>query len=389
MRDTHKGNSHRRVRKGAASPLAAGSARTSALALGLMLAAALGAGPACSRSGTAGPADTKPVQKEEPAAPSPPHEASVTTTTTSGEEPAAASAASTGEEEAAAASPPAKSASGTPASCPKYGAPERLASITDRQLGEISGITVASKPGSFWVHNDSGDGPNVYLVTSAGKHTATFTFGPLAVTDVEDMARAPRAAGGSYLYLADIGDNLGERRDGVTILRAREPDVGAPPKLPTEIMRVTYPGGPANAEAFLVDPRSGEIVIVTKHPLFPARVLVSTEFLPMTRMRELGSITPESSGQAVAFVTGAAVSDDGNFALLRTYEAAYLFTRHSDQTLGEALLGPACRIETAPEKQGEAIAFMPRAPGSRAAGPPPLVTVSEGSPTTIWQQTPE
>lgn len=381
-RDTHKGNSQGPFRKSDPSLLA----RAALLGLSTLL------GAACSRHRAPGPAETESPAPEAETGVAPlevaARSAESNGTPTSGASASGAAQRGAGTVVSASAEPSAAGSAAPPA-CPRYGAPERLATISDAALGEISGIVPASQPGSFWVHNDSGDGPHAYLVTSAGKRAATFTFGGGRAVDVEDMARGPRAPSGTYLYLADIGDNLAERRDGVTILRAREPDVGAPPQLPVETMRLTYPGGAMDAEAFLVDPRTGELVIVAKHPLLPARVLVAKQFLPMAEMLDLGAITADSSGQVIAFVTGAAVSDDGRFALLRTYEAAYLFTRRSAQTLGQALLGPACRIETAPEKQGEAISFAPAQPGARAGSPPPLVTVSEGSPTTIWLQTPE
>ncbi len=380
-RDTHKGNPLGHVRKSSRSPCAWAGV--------FALSSVLASGCARSHSGTAALAEADLPPPAAPAATSP--RGSVSEPTSS---PMSSSTAAPGTNDAEPSggsttpSSPAGRASAEPPGCPKYGAPERIGTIEDAKLNEISGITSSGTPGSFWVHNDSGDGPNVYLVTSEGKRTATFTFALSTVIDVEDMARAPRAGGGSYLYLADIGDNGATRRDGVTILRAREPDEGAPPELPAEIMRVTYPGGPSDAEAFLVDPRTGELVIVTKHPLLPARVLATERFLPRAEMRELGSITPESSGQVIAFVTGAAVSSDGRFVLLRTYEAAYLFTRRAGQSLGRALLGHACRIETAAERQGEAIAFTStRETGSDT--PPPLVTVSEETPTTLWRQTPE
>lgn len=377
-RDTHKGNSLGLVRKGSAPP------RTwTAL---FILGSSLTSGCARSSRETSGPTDaelrlpatTSPTSTDSAGGAIPP-----STNTSTGTKPSALTS------NTSAASAEGASASNDQPTCPSYGKPEHVGTIEDPKLNEISGIVAAAQPGSFWVHNDSGDGPNVYLVGSDGKRAATFGFAAATVMDVEDMARAPRAAGGFYLYLADIGDNGAARRDGVTLLRAREPDVGAPPQLPAEVMRVTYPGGPSDAEAFLVDPLSGELVIVTKHPLLPARVLATKEFSALAELRELGSITPESSGQAIAFVTGAAVSSDGRFALLRTYEAAYLFARRSGQTLGQALLGPACRIETAPERQGEAITFVPATRAAAPDAPPPFVTVSEGMPTTLWRQSPE
>jgi hypothetical protein len=48
--------------------------------------------------------------------------------------------------------------------------PLRLAKISDPQLQEISGIIPSTyHEGMFWLHNDSGDKAQIYLIDSLGK----------------------------------------------------------------------------------------------------------------------------------------------------------------------------------------------------------------------------
>ena len=87
-------------------------------------------------------------------------------------------------------------------------------------------------------------------------------------TDWEDIAVGPGPDGdGDFLYVGDIGDNGAERRS-VTVYRVAEPEAApVPPGVAlsgAEAIELTYPGGPVDAEALLVDPRTGDLVIVTK-----------------------------------------------------------------------------------------------------------------------------
>ena len=99
---------------------------------------------------------------------------------------------------------------------------------------------------------------------------ATFTVAGATATDWEDIAwdrgatDPPRPA---HLYLGDIGDN-GRNRPEITDpprRRARPGSARSARAVTGDLaLHLRYPDGPHDAEALMVDPDSGDLVIVTK-----------------------------------------------------------------------------------------------------------------------------
>ena len=122
--------------------------------------------------------------------------------------------------------------------------------------GELSGL-VLSRSGLLWTHNDSGGTPQVFALSRTGQLRAAVTLAGATNVDWEDIAIRGRT-----LYVADIGDNLAARAD-IAIYRFAEPAPGTS-AVPADRIVLRYPDGPRDAEALLIDPRSGTVVIVTK-----------------------------------------------------------------------------------------------------------------------------
>lgn len=267
--------------------------------------------------------------------------------------------------------------------CTRFGDVETVGTVANPGLTEISGL-VASGPhdGVLWTHNDSGGGPEVFAIGAEGADLGAFAVDGAAATDWEDIARGPGPdPSASYLYIGDIGDNAA-RRDHVTVHRVPEPTErpargGRFSKVETITLR--YPGGPADAEALLVDPRGGDLVIVTKSYGGLSRVLrASTASLidgGAITMVDDGPVTiPSPEGFSVGLpgtaVTGADITSDGGIVVLRTYQSVLVFSRATGQTVADALRAEPCFAPRADEAQGEAVAFT----GDGTA----LVTISEG-----------
>ena len=137
---------------------------------------------------------------------------------------------------------------------------------------ETSGIAASRRAnGVWWLHNDSGDSARVFAVGNDGRDLGEYALTGAAAVDWEDIAVGPGpAAGVSYVYLADIGDNA-RSRTAVQVYRVPEPLVdtfGTPgPPLAlggVENLTFTYPDGPHDAEALLVDPSTGQLFVITK-----------------------------------------------------------------------------------------------------------------------------
>jgi hypothetical protein len=181
------------------------------------------------------------------------------------------------------------------------------------------------------------------------------------------MAIGPAPGGGSYLYLADIGDNEA-RRSTVRIYRVPEPKVVLEqPRITATIPGVTafdftYEDGPRDAESFMVDPLTGDFYVVSKREAEGNRLYraVAPDPTKPNQFLRVGTFTFTGA-------TGADISPDGLQVLIRRYSnsrlsviAATSWSRpDSSVSLVELLSQPGRILPLAVEAQGEAIAFSP------------------------------
>src|SRR6476661_6089362 len=103
-----------------------------------------------------------------------------------------------------------------------YDPAKELGRINDAALTEISGMASSyNTPGAFWVHNDSGDGPRIFLVDKSGNTLTKGTLVNAKANDWEDIASF-KFRGKAYLVIADIGDNA-QKRSQYTLYIIKEP----------------------------------------------------------------------------------------------------------------------------------------------------------------------
>ena len=250
----------------------------------------------------------------------------------------------------------------------------------DARISESSGLALSVRhPHTVWTVNDSGDSARVFAVdTRTGATVGVHTF-DATVRDVEALAVTPQGR----MLVADIGDNDASR----TVVRVfwfDEPALGATSGPRGASWELSYPDGPHDAEALAVDPRSGQVLVVTK-----ARV-GGIYALPKSPSRS-GVNRLVRVGTAPPAVTDAVFLPDGSALALRTYTsvelvdrdtfAGLLSTRLPLQPQGESLaVAPAgTGLLVGSEGTGSRVqeVDLPRLPG--AATP---TTSSSGPPTT-------
>ena len=248
--------------------------------------------------------------------------------------------------------------------------------VGDPSANELSGLVRSrSQPGLLWSHDDSGAGPVLFGLRADGRVAARPTVSGAQAVDWEDIAAGPGADGRPLLYVGDLGDNASQR-PAVDVYRVAEPGPGATATAPAARLRLRYPDGAHDAEALLVDPLRGDLVIVTK-ALGAARAYRTSARLPA------GSQATLRRGPSIALslVTAGDVSADGRIVVLRGYDRLAVWVRRGRERLTTTLRRAPCLSPTslAAEGQGEAIALDRHGTS--------FATVAEGSPAALRRYT--
>lgn len=215
------------------------------------------------------------------------------------------------------------------------------------RLNEASGIADCTKdPNFLWVIEDSGNPPDLVLLRKDGSSLKRIPLRGATSTDWEEMTLVD-----GHVYIADTGDNF-RRRKTCTIYRFPEPDPAADTIVNYQAIRFAYPDRPHDAEAFLVDPDTKDLFIITKrehHSIVYklAYPYSETETNTLVRIMKL----PYNG------VTGASISRDGKEILVRTYGDIYQYQRRENQPIDQALAGRRRQLRHRMEPQGESVAF--------------------------------
>lgn len=236
--------------------------------------------------------------------------------------------------------------------------------MSDPRITESSGLAASRlHPGVYWTHNDSGDGPYVYAVDSAtGKTLAKVTMRGIHARDVEAISLGPDGD----LYVADIGDNLGGSWPEVWIYRFPEPKQLGDRTVDVTRFTVRYDGGPRNAEALMVHPKTGRVYIASKNEdgggLYEGPAKLSSHGVNV--FRRIAD---------VPWVTDGAFSPDGSRLVLRGYFWAidYRWVKGAPQKIDE--------LDLPMQPQGEGVTFTPDGKA--------LMYSSEGKDSKVWRET--
>ncbi|MEU3458449.1 hypothetical protein ABZ721_00650 [Streptomyces sp. NPDC006733] len=234
--------------------------------------------------------------------------------------------------------------------------------ISDPRITESSGLAASRlHPGVYWTHNDSDDGPYVYGVDSAtGKTLARVTMRGIDPRDVEAISLGPDGD----LYVGDIGDNLGGTWPHVWIYRFAEPKKLGNTTVDIVRYKVQYEGGPRNAEALMVHPKTGRVYIASKNEdgggLYAGPVKLSSK--GVNTFRRIAE---------VPWVTDGSFSPDGTRLVLRGYfwATAWRWSGEAPTKIGS--------LDVPMQRQGESVAFTP---DGRA-----LMYGSEGKNSEVWK----
>jgi hypothetical protein len=247
-------------------------------------------------------------------------------------------------------------------------APAELFVIRDAEIRESSGVAVSSRDDDvLFTHNDSGDVPRFFALDGAGCTVVRYAVMGAEAIDWEDMASGPEHKGKPTLWLADIGDNTGQR-PAISVYRVAEPKVRTPdntsdgcaPPVDEELAAtrfdLEYEDGPHDAEALLVHPKTGRVYVATKG--VGAQLYAAPKRLRAGEVNVLEPIAPLEP--RVGLVTAGDFAPDGKHLVLRNYGEAFEWrVRGGDigAALNDAPLPEPTLIPLPPTPQGEAIAY--------------------------------
>ena len=220
-------------------------------------------------------------------------------------------------------------------------------------LEEVSGLVVSHRyPNRLYVHTDSGGEAAVFVLDTLGNELGKLELSGLSNRDWEDIAIGPGPNGSSYIYVAEIGDNEA-KYDQIYLYRFLEPELlQAIPSAAIDRVSLQFPGGPKDAESFLVDPISGELYLVSK------REAKNTLYrVPADGFEKGNALLEKLHSFDFTSSVGADVSRDGSQILIKNYLQVFYWTRQANQSLSEALQAAPLRLPYVPEPQGEAIGF--------------------------------
>lgn len=216
-------------------------------------------------------------------------------------------------------------------------------------MREASGLVASQRhPGHYWLHNDSGNDPELFLVDSTGNAIGRLRVEGVANRDWEDITRR-----GDTLLIAETGDNQA-RWDTVFVYAVVEPANPSDSSLQV-IARypMRYPDGPRDAETLMVDPLTGDWLIVTKREDRSRVYRYPAPQLPGV----LATLERTAINFPFRLAVAGDVSPDGREVLIKTYDAVYLWERTGEEPLVTTLARTPLRQPYTAERQGEAVAF--------------------------------
>ena len=249
-------------------------------------------------------------------------------------------------------------------------APMSVAALPD-ELYEASGIVRDPRRRDlFWVHNDSGNDPEIYGIDLSGNVVAVVPFVGASNRDIEDIAIGP-CPDGDCLYLADIGDNLAEYAS-VVIHRLPLPDLPSPsgteftessPIEPNASWRLVYEDGRRDAEALIVDKERSELVVISKgrndEIVLYAISLADLHDRPAEpdTLRRVGRLSLPIGTNSSQFVTAADLSPDASTLVVRSYTTLYQFAWEGSAAFDTATVPGWASLISAREAQGEGMSW--------------------------------
>jgi hypothetical protein len=233
---------------------------------------------------------------------------------------------------------------------------------------EPSGLAASRRnPGILYVHGESS--ANFVAIDQTTAEVVGSYVAGVEPFDWEDAATGP-CPSGACLYMGDIGrssDRPDPPPEIFAIYRMPEPSIAAGETTGTiagDRFPFVYPDAPADAEALLVHPSTGDIYIVSKQATtgrsgvyrFP-RPLPPPD-TPSTLLHVTDLQLPIGKDESFRAVTAGAIHPCASRVLLRTYRAVYEYRAPPGSPFDDVFAAEPIPLTDTAEGQGEAIDYQ-------------------------------
>ncbi|XP_060066345.1 uncharacterized protein LOC132546640 [Ylistrum balloti] len=253
-------------------------------------------------------------------------------------------------------------------------------------LDETSGICASRvNPNILYGHNDKGDGPKLYAISSlTGELKTTIHVHDAHNYDWEDIACGPcDSNGGHCIYIGEIGDHSGDGAHNI-IYKIREPSLkSSDDEVTVDVeAKISFRWVPQqqDCETLMVDPQRN-IYLISKVDDGQGRVGVinsSAWDTPATTVYLTDLITlPLSTGSTDP--TGGDISPNGRDILIQTHHQVFYWQKADDISIKETLLQIPVGVPFHYNKHAEAVAWDMNGDG--------YYTVSEGHHENLYYYT--
>ena len=218
--------------------------------------------------------------------------------------------------------------------------------IVQPTIVEASGIADSKRnAGYLWVQEDGGTRGEIILLEHNGLIEKKIVIDGASNRDWEDMSLS-----GNDIYIGDIGDNNSIQTE-YRFYKFPEPLKGTDTVYNPDVIRFRYADGSHDAEAFLVEPSTQAIYIITKRDN-PSRIYKLTP--PFSSSINVA----DAVGQLTyGGVVSAAMAPDGKEIIIKTYFELGYYKVGNGEKIETALSRTPTIIPYRPEPQGEAVCF--------------------------------
>ena len=241
-----------------------------------------------------------------------------------------------------------------------------IGKIENNIIEEASGLVESvENSNSLWTHNDGGDGPFLYLISSFdAKILKKVSLVGIKNEDWEDLAIGPSILGdtSTYIYLGDIGDN----KKNKTIKKIhffREPKIK---DFDNELIEINdiktisfYSEKKIeNFETLMIDPNSKELFLIAKNKKKKQNIYkIDTENIEIDEIQKAKKYLTLNLKNLKGEITGGEISRNGQKCLIKTYKNVFLWERKKDEKWKNIWSQAPKILKYIPESQGEAICW--------------------------------